>query len=235
MKRRWLTLFLFLFFSSVSADYRGGNYQPLGVPKIEAVINYQAKDFSPLIGKMKGFSDSLLSMHFKLYQGYVKNSNELAKMLKEMRQKGQDKTIAYGALIRRFAWEFDGMFLHELYFENLGGTKPLERKSHLHQKLEQDFGSFEAWQQNFMATGLIRGIGWVILYQDPIDGFLHNIWIDEHNINHIPGGKPILVMDVWEHAYITEYGLDRSKYIEAFFNNVDWDVVSKRFLEHLAE
>ena len=83
-----------------------------------------------------------------------------------------------------------------------------------------------------MATGLIRGIGWVILYQDPIDGFFHNIWIDEHNINHSPGGNPVLVMDVWEHAYITEYGLDRGKYIEAFFRNIDWEVVSKRYEEH---
>nr|WP_316357302.1 Fe-Mn family superoxide dismutase [Candidatus Neptunochlamydia sp. REUL1] len=93
-----------------------------------------------------------------------------------------EKTIAYGALKRRFGWEFDGMVLHELYFENLGGKQPLSPKSRLYRKIVENFASFENWRQNFFATEIIRGIGWVILYQDPADGQLHNIWVDEHNI-----------------------------------------------------
>ncbi|MCP5504651.1 MAG: superoxide dismutase [Chlamydiales bacterium] len=190
---------------------------------------YQAKDYSYLLGKLEGINPSLLKMHFTLYQGYVKNSNALEDTLAEMRNKGDDRTIAYGALKRRFGWEYDGMVLHELYFENLGKQKELSSKSVLYQKIVQDFGSFENWRKDFLATGMIRGIGWVILYQDPTNGILHNVWIDEHNINHLSGGKPLLVMDVWEHAYITEYGLDRGGYIDAFYQNINWDIVQKRF------
>ena len=192
-------------------------------------IEYQAKDYSYLLGKVQGLSDEVLLMHFKLYEGYVKNANSLAFSIKEMREQGKDLTVTYGALIRRFAWEYDGMYLHELYFENLSGRGHLEKNSPLYQKIEKDFGSFEAWKQNFFSTGQIKGIGWVILYLDPIEKRFKNIWIDEHNINHIPGGGPILVMDVWEHAYITQFGLDRKKYIEVFFNNINWDLVENRY------
>ncbi|MCB1109654.1 MAG: superoxide dismutase [Chlamydiia bacterium] len=187
--------------------------------------DYQIKDFSYLLGRLDGIDDSVLKMHFTLYQGYVKNTNALAHSLQEM----DDQTIAYGALKRRFAWEYDGMVLHELYFENLGGKQGLSSKSLLYQKIAENFGSFEKWRQNFFATGMIRGIGWVILFQDLATGQLYNIWVDEHNINLLAGGRPLLVMDVWEHAYITEYGLNRGGYIEAFYKNIDWGVVNRRF------
>lgn len=194
---------------------------------------YVARDFEHLLGHLKGIDDNLLKMHFTLYQGYVKNANALNQTIREMRARGQDQTLAYGALLRRFAWEFDGMILHEYYFENLGGKGFLSDKDPLYAKIVEDFGSIQAWKKNFAATGLIRGIGWVILYQNPKNGQLNNIWVDDHNINHLPGGKPLLVMDVWEHAYITEYGLDRSGYIEAFMRNVDWDAVARRYQEGL--
>jgi Fe-Mn family superoxide dismutase len=190
---------------------------------------YEVKDFSYLLGRLEGLNEPLLKMHFTLYEGYVKNTNNLEHTLEQMASKGEDRTAAYGALIRRFGWEMDGMLLHELYFENLGGKEGLSPKTSLYRKITQDFGSYEAWKGNFVATGMIRGIGWVILYQDPKSGKLQNLWIDEHNINHIPGGKPLLVMDVWEHAYITDFGLNRGGYIEVFFKNIDWARVSKRF------
>lgn len=189
---------------------------------------YQAKDFNNLLGTLKGLSDPLLKMHFILYQGYVKNTNLLEETLKEMETQGKYQTIAYGALKRRLGWEYDGMVLHELYFENLGGKRRSPNKeSPLYQLIERDFGSFENWRKDFLATGMIRGIGWVILYQDS-KGFLHNVWIDEHNINHLVGGNPLLVMDVWEHAYITEYGLDRKGYLEAFYSNINWPIIEGR-------
>lgn len=189
---------------------------------------YLVKDYSFLLGNLEGISDPLLKMHFTLYQGYVKNTNALEAILAEMRNKGEGKTIAYGALKRRFGWEYDGMVLHELYFENLGKKKELSSKSFLYQKIVRDFGTFENWRKDFLATGMIRGIGWVILYQDQTNGILHNVWVDEHNINHLAGGKPLLVMDVWEHAYITEYGLNRGGYLESFYNNINWDIIEKR-------
>jgi len=185
--------------------------------------SYPVKNFSYLLGRLEGINDSVLEMHFTLYQGYVKNTNALAQSLREI----DDKTIAYGALKRRFGWEFDGMVLHELYFENLGGKQALSSKSSLHHKIVENFGSFEKWRQNFFATGMIRGIGWVILYQDPIDGQLHNIWVDEHNINHLAGGKPLLIMDVWEHAYYIDYRNERPRFIEQFRDVINWDFVLK--------
>ena len=135
MKRGVLSIFLLLLSISSWAEYREGLYRPSAIPMIDANMEYRAKDFSYLLGKMTGFSDSLLSMHFTLYQGYVKNSNALASTIREMRLDGKDRTIAYGALLRRFAWEFDGMYLHELYFENLGGKIPLKKDGALYKKI----------------------------------------------------------------------------------------------------
>lgn len=185
---------------------------------------YTAKDYSNLIG-MPGFSESLLQMHFKLYQGYVKNAGDLLDKLKTI----DPSTYEYGAIKRRLGWEFDGMRLHELYFDNLGGKTPIDRKSPLYNALTAQFGSFEKWKKDFIATGTIRGIGWALLYLDPEESRLVNVWINEHDTGHLVHGKPLLIMDVFEHAYMPQYGLDKGKYIDAFFNNINWDVVQQRF------
>lgn len=189
---------------------------------------YEPKDFSHLIG-MKGFSDKLLNTHFTLYKGYVKNTNLLANLLHEYATTRQNRDYQYQAIKRRFGWEFDGMRLHELYFGNLGGTEPLSRSSELYQMILRDFGSFANWKQDFIATGMMRGIGWSILYFDPEAKRLFNCWINEHDLGHLAGGDLILVMDVWEHAYMPEYNLDRAAYINAFFENINWEVVQSRF------
>jgi superoxide dismutase, Fe-Mn family len=194
----------------------------------QAFAEYFAKDYSYLYG-MSGFNDALLKMHFQLYQGYVKNTNLLLTRLKELERQDKELSYEYGALKRRFAWEFDGMRLHEYYFENLGGDEPLDKSENLYQSLFKEFGSYEAWKKNFTATGMMRGIGWVILYRDLPTGRLINAWINEHDLGHLAGAEPLLVMDVFEHAYITQYGLDRGKYISAFFNNIHWEKVCKRF------
>lgn len=191
-------------------------------------VEYQPKDFSHLIG-MQGFSDHLLKMHFTLYHGYVKNTNLLIQLLHDYTLEGKSRDYPYQAIKRRFGWEFDGMRLHEYYFENLGGKKPLDRSFSLHQFLVRDFGSFEKWKEDFIATGMMRGIGWAILYFDPKADRLFNTWINEHDLGHLAGCDLILVMDVWEHAYMPQYGLDRAAYIEAFFKNIDWDEVYTRF------
>ncbi len=192
-------------------------------------VHYQAQDFSSLLGKTPGLSAELLSMHLKLYQGYVKNTNALIDQIAGLRKSGEDRTLTYGALERRLAWEMNGMILHELYFGNLGVKPPLNQQDPLYQQIARDFGSFAGWQQNFRATGMIRGIGWVILYLDPLKERLYNLWIDDHNINVLAGGTPLLVMDVWEHAYLTEYRLNRAGYLAAFFRNINWNVVKQRW------
>ena len=188
---------------------------------------YTVKDYSNLIG-IEGFSDTLLNNHFTLYQGYVTNTNKLLDTLKTMLGKGDTATPEYAELKRRLGFEFNGMRLHEYYFENLGGKTPLNKSGKLAELLKDAFGSYEEWEKDFKATAAMRGIGWVILYQDNVTGQLFNQWINEHEVGHLAGCQPILVMDVFEHAFITDYGLKRADYIESFFKNISWDVVKNR-------
>jgi len=188
---------------------------------------YSAKDYSNLIG-MGGFSETLLKNHFTLYQGYVTNTNKLSDLLTGMLREGKAGTPEYSELKRRFGFEFNGMRLHEYYFENMGGKAPLDKSGTLVKKVADAYGSYDAWEQDFRATGAMRGIGWAILYQDNVTGWLFNQWVNEHEVGHLAGCLPILVMDVFEHAFITDYGLKRADYIEAFFRNINWSVVESR-------
>ena len=188
---------------------------------------YSAKDYRHLIG-MEGFSDTLLNNHFTLYQGYVTNTNRLTDLLAAMLQEGRVGTPEYSELKRRFGFEFNGMRLHEYYFDNLGGKAALDKSGPSAKKLAEGFGSYDAWEQDFKATGAMRGIGWAILYQDNITGQLFNQWINEHEVGHPAGCRPVLVMDVFEHAFITDYGLKRADYIASFFKNINWEAVKNR-------
>ncbi len=190
-------------------------------------MTYSAKDYSNLIG-MDGFSETLLKNHFTLYQGYVTNTNKLMDSLTAMLKEGKVNTPEYAELKRRVGFEFNGMRLHEYYFGNLGGKKALDKSGKLGKKLAEDFGSYEDWERDFKGVGTMRGIGWTILYQDNVTGRLFNQWINEHEMGHPAGCIPILVMDVFEHAFIADYGLKRANYIEAFFQNINWDVVENR-------
>ena len=193
-------------------------------------MSYQAKDYSRLLGT-PGFSDQLLKNHFTLYQGYVNNTNKLAETLKTMLKEGKSNTPEYAELKRRFGWKWNGMRLHEYYYDNLvNGGKSLDQNSDLARKINEDFGSYAEWEKEFKATGVLRGIGWVVLYLDPVSYKLYNSWINEHDVGHLAGCKLLLVLDVFEHAFMIDYGLKRADYIEAFFKNIDWSVVSSRLM-----
>jgi Fe-Mn family superoxide dismutase len=186
-------------------------------------MKYKSNNYAHLFG-MKGFSTQLLENHFTLYQGYVDHTNGLLEALSGMDK--STKKAEYAELKRRLGWEFNGMRLHEYYFENLGGKNSL-KNSHLQKAMENQFGSFAAWETDFKATGALRGIGWAILYCDTT-GALINAWIDQHDCGHLIGCSPLLVLDVFEHAFILDYGLERGEYIDAFMNNVDWKIISER-------
>ncbi|MEW6748613.1 MAG: Fe-Mn family superoxide dismutase [Candidatus Micrarchaeota archaeon] len=194
-------------------------------------MTYEAKNFDGLLGA-GGLSDTLLKNHFKLYQGYVANTNKVADMLSSMAKEGKTQDPQYAELKRRFGWEFDGMRLHELYFGNLKkGGKMAGAGSALAKKIKESFGSHDAWEKDFRSSGAMRGIGWVVLYYDHIGKRLFNCWINEHDAGHLSGCAPILVMDVFEHAFMTDYGLNRADYIAAFFKNIDWAEAESRFDE----
>jgi len=188
---------------------------------------FTAKDYSKLTG-MEGFSETLLKNHFTLYQGYVTNTNKVTDALATMLKEGKTVSPEYAELKRRVGWEFDGMRLHELYFENLGGKTRLAKTGVLGKLMETSFGSYEAWEQDFKATGSMRGIGWVVLYYDVPSCQLCNVWINEHDGGHLAGCQPILIMDVFEHAYMLDYGLKKADYIGAFFKNINWSAAEKR-------
>lgn len=188
---------------------------------------YTAKDYSKLIG-MEGFSETLLKNHFTLYQGYVTNTNKVLDSLDQMLKADKAGTPEFAELKRRLGWEFNGMRLHEYYFENLGSQAPIDKNGKLAKKIEADFGSYEMWEKDFKATGAMRGIGWVVLYQDLQSGMLVNFWINEHDVSHPAGCNPLLIMDVWEHAFMLDYGLKRADYIAAFFKNINWSSVESR-------
>lgn len=189
---------------------------------------YQAKDFSSLLG-LAGFSDTLLNNHFTLYQGYVKNTNTLQEKLSSLLASDQAASPEFAEFKRRFAWEFNGMRLHEYYFGNMsknGGKVDMAPK--IAAKIVQKFASLENWEKEFRATGAMRGIGWVILAYDKEADELFNVWINEHDVGHLAGAVPLLVMDVFEHAFMVDYGLKRADYIAAFWNAIDWNIVEER-------
>ena len=190
-------------------------------------MTYTAKDYTVLLG-MQGFSDTLLKNHFTLYQGYVTNTNKVMDLLAAKLKDGQEGTPEFAELKRRLGWEFNGMRLHELYFENLGGKGDPSMAPKLAKKAAAQFGSVEACAKDFMATGTMRGIGWVICYEDLESGLLINQWINEHDVGHPAGLNPILVLDVFEHAFMIDYGLKKADYINSFFKNIKWEVVEKR-------
>ncbi len=193
----------------------------------EEKMAYTAKDYSRLLG-MQGFSDNLLKNHFTLYQGYVTNTNKLMDTLGQMLKDGKVGTPEFAELKRRLGWEFNGMRLHEYYFENLGGKAGIDKEGKLFKKISDNFGNYESWEKDIKATGTMRGIGWTILYQDSLTGSLVNFWINEHDVGHPAGCNPILILDVFEHAFMIDYGLKRADYIEAFFKNIDWKAAEGR-------
>ena len=195
--------------------------------------SYKAREFN--LSNLNGISDETLEMHFKLYEGYVKETNNLTEKITKFIEDGkvdQEEMPAYSELTRRLGFEYNGMVLHEYYFDNLkrgGGAGDPDKTSKFASAAASSFGSYEIWKADFVGIGKMRGVGWAICYQNPANGRLSNHWITLHETGNVAGFDPVLVMDVWEHAYLLDYKpAERPKYIEAFFSNIDWTIVDKR-------
>jgi Fe-Mn family superoxide dismutase len=109
------------------------------------------------------------------------------------------------------------------------GGSEIDANGALAKKIVGEFGSLENWEKDFRAVGAMRGIGWVVLYYDANAKRLFNCWVNEHDGGHLSGAVPLLVMDVFEHAFMLDYGLKRAEYIDAFFKNMDWKEIEGRF------
>jgi len=189
---------------------------------------YKAKDYSHLIG-LEGFSQAGLQSHFQAYQGYVDRAKAHLERLRSMLNEGKTGIPQCAELRKRFAYEFNGMRLHEHYFDNLGRKNDIDSGGLLYRVLIENFGSFDLWKIDFVAAATMPGRGWAVLYHDTESGHLTNSWIMENGFNHFVGCKPLLVIDAWEDAYAVDYALHREKYVETFLKNIDWVTVANRF------
>ena len=195
---------------------------------ITAMQKYEEQKFS--LNNLRGLSEKQTTEHLKLYSGYVKNTNSLLEKIEALKNSPTPDNYVIAELRRRLGFEFNGMRLHEYYFDCLGPSTMIGAGgSRLKAMLELQFGSFDNWATEFKTAGLMRGIGWVILYYDPTIKVLHNTWITDHEVGHLAGLPIILAMDVWEHAYLLDYlPSQRKEYIEAFFGNLNWQKVDAR-------
>jgi superoxide dismutase, Fe-Mn family len=188
---------------------------------------------------LDGISDDQIKEHVALYVGYVKQVNALNDELAELRAHGRasGKDHEFAELTRRLGFEYNGMILHEYYFSNLRAAadpKPAA-SSRIAQALAESFGSVEQWRIDFHAIGGMRGIGWVLLCQDTVTRRLSNHWVTLHQDGVPAGFKPLLVLDVWEHAFMRDYkATEKGRYLEAFFRNLDWQTVERRLEEPTA-
>ena len=193
---------------------------------------YEVKRYD--LSGLNGISDRTLELHFKLYEGYVKETNRLTERIADFLMDGQvdqEEMPAYSELKRRMGFEYNGMVLHEYYFGNLkkrGGGDPASASA-FRAATASSFGTYDIWKTDFVSVAKMRGVGWAVCYRDPASGRLSNHWITLHEISNVAGFQPVLVIDVWEHAFLLDYKpAERPKYIEAFFANVDWSAVDAR-------
>jgi len=192
------------------------------------IDKYEAKDFSFFFKSLKGISENQLKNHYSLYEGYIKKINEIQEKLKTVDKSNANATYSeLRELHVEQTYALNGVILHELYFSNLvdRATQPTET---LKMIIERDFGSWDNYIQDLKAVGKCMR-GWVVTAYNYRDGRVHNYGLDTHNTFVPVFVRPLLVLDVYEHAYMVDYGVNRAAYLDAFVENINWPVVSERF------
>jgi Fe-Mn family superoxide dismutase len=183
------------------------------------------------IGELKGISAKNVEEHLKLYAGYVKSINGIFEKVGELMSDPEKNAYQVGELMRRVGFEFNGMRNHEYYFKSLeGGTRPLPENSELKKAMEKQAGSKDAWLGGFKHLAMTRGVGWAIIYWDKKSNQLIPAWVDEQHVGQLNGLSYVLGIDMWEHAYVYDYPTsEKKKYVEAFFENLNWEVIEENF------
>ena len=190
-------------------------------------IEYKANDYSTLKG-LHGITDEQIEVHLKLYNGYVTRTNAILAKLAKLAGEGQTADSSFQELKRRVGWEWNGMRLHEYYFDNLGASGSASAGPFA-SGVTQQFGSVDAWKADMMGVAKMPGVGWAITYLDPKNGQIWNHWVNQHEVGHPAGAVPLLVLDVWEHAFsVYRKPTERPAYLDDFFANVCWDTVGRR-------
>jgi superoxide dismutase, Fe-Mn family len=192
------------------------------------------KTFEPRtfnIPELKGISAKNIEEHMKLYQGYVKFTNLILERIADYYKDTDLNGYAIFELQRRFGFEFNGMRNHEYYFASfVGGPKEIDKSGALAGAIAEEWGSFDKWLERFKAIAFTRGVGWAMLYWDPVSERLVNAWIDEQHLGQLNGCKVILALDMWEHSFVYDYQPSGKKqYVEDFFANLNWSVIEGNF------
>ena len=190
---------------------------------------FEEKKFA--IPELKGISTKNIEEHLKLYAGYVKHTNLILEQINELAKDAEKNAYALGEIQRRLGFEYNGMRNHEVYFESLSGVSTAPTLGGvLHKAIEAEWGSFDAWLTRFKAIALTRGIGWAMLYYDRQEKRLLATWVDEQHLGQLQDCALILGLDMWEHAFVYDYPTsEKKKYVEAFFENINWSVVEDNF------
>lgn len=200
-------------------------------------MTYTARTFN--LPELKGLSKEQIAVHLALYEGYVKNVNLLTETLKGYASYGDKASegdkLAIAELRRRLGFEFDGMRMHEYYFEQFEGVNKNndgDTESALAQAAAEKYGSHENFINHIKEVAGTRGIGWTVVYYDHIGKTLHTAWVTDHEVGHLAGCPIILALDMWEHAYMVDYKpAEKKTYVEAFLDNVNWTVIENRFTQ----
>ena len=195
-------------------------------------MEYVARQFS--IPSLIGLSDKQMEVHLGLYQGYVKHVNHIRTQIAKLKEEGGDQYLI-NELRRRFSFEFDGMRMHEYYFEQFeGGVTEHSPENALARLATDKYGSWDAFIAHVKEVAGTRGIGWVIVYYDPSGRTLHTVFVNDHELGQLSGLPIILAVDLWEHAYMVDYmPSEKSSYVDAFLANVNWSIPEKRMLEEV--
>ena len=190
---------------------------------------FEEKKFN--IGELKGISSKNIEEHLKLYAGYVKNANLIIEKMATLDSE-KDAYIS-GELFRRFSFEYNGMRNHEVYFASLeGGAQAFNPESELGKRLMELFGTYEKFITEFTNLALTRGIGWAVLWYDKKEDKFLASWVDEQHLGQLNGCSMILALDMWEHAFVYDYPTsEKKKYVGAFFENLNWEIFEKNYLE----
>ncbi len=194
-------------------------------------MTYSVRTFE--LPELKGLSGDQIAVHLALYEGYVKHSNLIMEKIEKLRaEDAEANAFVINELRRRFGFEFDGMRMHEYYFEQFeGGPKPADTQSPIADAATEKYGSWDKFVAHIKEVAGTRGIGWVVVYFDPKGRTLHTAWVDDHQLGQLSGLPILLALDLWEHAFMVDYKpAEKKTYVDAFLDNLNWDTVERRFI-----
>lgn len=193
-------------------------------------MSYTARTFA--LPELKGLSSDQIAVHLTLYEGYVKHTNLILDTIQKLRTEDADgNAFVINELRRRLGFEFDGMRMHEYYFEQFEGGAQLTSNPILQKMTDTKYGSWDGFIAHIKEVAGTRGIGWVVVYHDPKATTLHTAFVNDHELGQLAGLPILLAIDLWEHAYMVDYKpAEKKTYVEAFLENVNWSVVEGRLV-----